>query len=75
MLDKKVFSNRLKKLRIERNLSQESLGEIIGLTKAAVSMIESAQRAASIDVFIALADYFDVSIDYLAGRSDVRERR
>ena len=75
MLEKKIFSDRLKKLRLEHNLSQEALGEVIGLTKAAVSMLETGQRAASIDVFIALADYFDVSLDYLVGRSDDPVRR
>ena len=36
---------------------------------------EQGERQPTLPVLIALADYFDVSLDYLVGRSDVRERR
>jgi transcriptional regulator with XRE-family HTH domain len=74
-MDRELFSSRLKALRTANKLSQEELGSVIGLRKAAVSLVESSQRAVSIDVLIALADYFNVSIDYLVGRSDDPARR
>jgi transcriptional regulator with XRE-family HTH domain len=72
VFDNKIFSKKLIELRKQHNLSQLQLGKIVGLTQTAISMIEKAERAASIEVLDKLADYFGVSIDYLVGRSDVR---
>ena len=70
MFDKKRFGERLASLRNSRAVSQQALADVLGVGKSAVSMMESGNRAASADVLIALADYFDVSLDYLCGRSD-----
>lgn len=70
MLDKKTFGDRVCALRTSKNVSQQVLAVYLGIGKSAVSMIENGQRAASADNLIALADYFDVSLDYLVGRSD-----
>ncbi len=70
MLDKKIFGNRVCTLRATRNVSQQALAAYLGVGKSAVSMMENGQRAASADTLIALADYFNVSLDYLVGRSD-----
>lgn len=70
MFDKKIFGERLSALRTSANLSQQSLGLELSVGKSAISMMESGQRAASADMLCALADYFDVSLDYLCGRSD-----
>ena len=75
MLNKKFFSERLKILRLSRNISQESLAKALRKSKSAISMMESSQSSATADTLIALADYFDVSLDYLVGRSDNPERR
>lgn len=64
------FSDRLHTLRKISNVSQQQLADHLGLTKSSVSRMESAQRAASIEVIYQLAEYFDVSIDYLVGRTD-----
>ncbi|MCL2851650.1 MAG: helix-turn-helix transcriptional regulator [Defluviitaleaceae bacterium] len=74
MLNKKVFSERLKLLRSSRNISQEILAKALGKGKSAISMMESAQSSATADTLIAISDYFDVSLDYLVGRSDNSER-
>lgn len=66
------FSERLKKLRIEKNLSQESLAERLGLSRSTISNYEQNIRVPSVDILNMFADYFDVSIDYLLGRSDIR---
>ena len=52
----------------------KELGEIIGLTDEAVRLMERSRRLPSFKVLIALADYFDVSLDYLVGRSDDPKR-
>ena len=70
MLDKKSFGERLLSLRQHSQISQQVLAQELAVGKSAISMMESGQRAASADLLIALADYFDVSLDYLVGRSD-----
>jgi len=75
MLDKKIFGDRVRTLRIAQNEPQQKLAERLGVGKSAISMLESGQRAASADMLIALADYFGTSLDYLVGRSDDPTRR
>lgn len=74
MFNKNIFAKRLYILRNSSKLNQTQLGEIAGISQFAVSKIEKGQRAASIEVLCALADYFDVSLDYLVGRSDDPKR-
>lgn len=65
-----LFSSRLLACRTASGLSQKALGDIIGLSDAAVTMLEKGRRMPSIEVLVAIADYFSVSLDYLVGRSD-----
>lgn len=69
MFDKKFFGQRLRAIRLATNTSQLSLANYLKVAKSTISMIESGQRAVSIEVLCAIADYFDVTIDYLIGRS------
>lgn len=64
------FSLRLKELRKTNNLTLEQLGKNIGSTKATMSNYETGQKKPSLDMVIKIADYFQVSIDYLVGRTD-----
>lgn len=70
MFSQETFSERLSTLRKSAKLNQCQMAEALGITQAAISKIEKGERAASIEVLCALADYFDVSLDYLVGRSD-----
>ena len=70
MFQKKIFGQRIAMLRMSAGIRQEQLGKKFDVTKATISRIESADRAPSTDLLCALADYFDVSLDYLVGRSD-----
>mgnify|MGYP001512534950 FL=1 len=70
MFFQEIFSERLSALRKSAKLNQAQMAEVLGITQAAISKIEKGERAASIEVLCALADYFDVSLDYLCGRSD-----
>lgn len=69
------FSVRIKTLRKERGLKQKELAEILGLADRSYQCYEYATRYPDFKGLIAIADFFDVSLDYLVGRSDVRERR
>lgn len=64
------FAERILSLRKSKGLNQQQLADAIGVTKSTISRIESSTRAASIEVLYALSDYFNVSLDYLVGRSD-----
>ena len=74
MFNQSLFSERLLTLRKEKKLSQSQLAEQLSVSFHQVSKMEKGQRAASIEVLCALADYFDVSLDYLVGRSDDPQR-
>ena len=64
------FKTRIKQLRLERKLSQKQLAANTSLTEHAIQRYEYGERKPAFDALIALADYFDVSLDYLVGRSD-----
>lgn len=65
-----IFSERLSLLRKSRSISLAALGKILSVTDEAVRLMEKGKRSPSFEVLCALADYFDVSLDYLCGRSD-----
>ena len=68
-----TFPERLKKLRAERKLSQEQLGAVIGVSKYAVHLYEKGKTCPEMKGLMGLAEYFDVSLDYLAGRTSKRD--
>lgn len=72
---RETFPSRLLACRSQAQLSQKALASILGISDAAVTMMEKGRRAPSFEVLCALADYFDVSLDYLVGRSDDPGRR
>lgn len=59
-----------KKVRTERNLTQRQTAEGIGVTEQAYQRYEYGKVIPSATVLISLADFFDVSLDYLCGRTD-----
>ncbi len=71
---RKNFSEHLSTLRKEKGISLIVLGEYLSVTDEAVRLLEKGKRSPSFEVLCALADYFDVSIDYLVGRSDDPQR-
>lgn len=62
------FKEILKEERVKANLKQSELGERVDVTAQAISLYELGNREPKIGTLIALADLFDVSIDYLVGR-------
>ena len=62
-----IFKDRLKQLRKQAKLQQKELGEQIGLSANAISMMETGNRETSFEKLVMLAEYFHVSTDYLLG--------
>lgn len=67
------FGKRLKELRDERELNQEQIGKLFHVQKSAVSKWEKGMNSPDIETITRLADYFDVSTDYLLGITDKRK--
>lgn len=65
--------NRLKELRIEANLTQGAFGEKFNASQNTVSNWENGNRRIDNEHLIEFASYFDVSVDYLLGRTEERK--
>ncbi len=74
MKNSNLFSERLKNLRSSVKLSQAELGNAINLSKQTINDMEHGRSKTTLDKAILLADYFDVSLDYLVGRTDDPKR-
>ena len=61
---------RLKELRKKKKISQLKLAMDLGMNQNSVSRYENLERQADYETLIKIADYFNVSIDYLLGRTD-----
>ena len=66
------FSERLKELRTEHKSPQKDLAERLGITVRAYHYYEEGKRYPDFQGLLTLADCFQVSLDYLVGRSDQR---
>ncbi len=64
--------NRLRFLRNEKGLTVRQLGDILNISYPTITNIENDKRGFSDEMLIAIADYFQVSTDYLLGKSDIR---
>ena len=69
-----TFAERLVQLRKENNITQKQLAKELSVSEVGVQNYEGERRKPAFDVLIALADYFNVSLDYLVGRSDNPKR-
>jgi len=69
-LDKKIFAQRLKTLRKANNLYQKELADIVGVKPGTIAAWEAGHRMPEIRFAERLATYFNVSVDYLLGRTD-----
>ena len=64
------FAIRLKTLRQSRNLTQKQMAQLFELTERGYQNYEIGKSTPNVSLLTALADYFDVSLDYLLGRTD-----
>ncbi len=65
-----IINERIKELRTEKNISQKQLAKTIGVTQKAIDYWERAVNEPKASYIIALADFFEVSCDYLLGKKD-----
>ena len=63
------FPDILKHLRKSENMNQLELANAIGVSRSTIGMYESGQREPDFETMEAIADYFNVSMDYLLGKS------
>jgi len=68
-----TVAERLRGLRESLNISQAKIAEIIGTNQSSVNRYEHGQAEAPYKVLLWYADYFDVSLDYIFGRTDKPE--
>ena len=64
---------RIQDLRIDSDLSQKKIGEILHISQRSYSHYETGSRNIPIEMLIRLADYYDTTIDYLVGRTDNKD--
>ena len=64
--------NRIKFLREELNMTQQELANKLNGAKSTVAMYEKGDRKPSMEILLRLSDIFDCSIDYILGKSDIR---
>jgi len=66
-----LIGERLYDLRKDRGLSQDELGEILNINKHSISSYERGRSEPPDEIKIILAKYFNVSVDYLLGLTDI----
>ena len=64
------YGDRIAYLREQNNLTQQQLADKIGVTRASLSHYEKNRREPDYETLQKLADFFEVSVDYLLGRTD-----
>lgn len=71
-----IFGKRLRKLRKERKITQNELGETIGVSGRSIGQYETGMRTPdNIDIIVKLADFFQVTTDYLLGKTDDKNNK
>ena len=63
----------LKVLRQEKGISQQQLADVILVSQQSINKYENHNVEPDIETLIKIADFFNVSLDYLVGRTDIRE--
>lgn len=65
---------KLKKLRQESGISQQRLGNAIGVSQQSINQYENHNIEPEIEILRRMADYFNTSIDYIVGHTDIRRK-
>ncbi len=65
----KIFAERLKELRLEKNISQGKLAMLLEVSPAVVCYWETDRSEPTAPNLVKISDFFDVSVDYLLGRT------
>ncbi|MBE2973036.1 helix-turn-helix domain-containing protein [Priestia megaterium] len=65
-----MFSVRLTSLRKKKNVTQQKVADYLGITRPAYTAYEQGKRQPDYETLTKIADFFDVTVDYLIGRTD-----
>ncbi len=68
------FGERLRLLRHTKGLSQMEFAKMIKISKSSVNMYERGEREPGLETLEAIADFFNVDLDYLLGKSDFKNK-
>ena len=69
----KMIFERIRELREEKNWTQQHLAQLLFINRRTYSSYETGVRTIAPDIFIKLAEIYGVSVDYILGRTDVRQ--
>lgn len=69
-----TFAERIKKLRMDRNLTLDGLAKALNINKSRIGMWENNGTVPRDDILIQLSKYFNVSIDYLLGNEKMEDK-
>lgn len=67
----KKFGENLRKLRDRHDMTQEALGKLLNVTQSTIAYYESGKKQPTLETLIIIADYFEVSTDFLLNRTNV----
>lgn len=67
-----MLGKRLRKLRENNEMKQEELGKKLGLSASTIGMYEQERRQPDNETLVKIAEVFDVSVDYLLGKTEVK---
>ena len=65
-----MFAQRLRELRIEKDLSQKELADVLDISNRTISMYETGNSEPNVDILVKLSKFFEVTSDYLVGFVD-----
>ena len=64
---------RIKELREAKGLNQQGLALKLNLSQSTISYYETGERKPDLDALLRMSDFFDVSVDFLIGKSNIRK--
>ena len=67
------YTDRIRALREDRDMKQREIAEYLICDQSLYSKYERGERPVPLEVIVKLADYYDVSVDYLLGRTDKKK--
>lgn len=67
-----MLGNRIRSLREDKDLSQKDLGIKLGVSASTIGMYEQDRRSPDAEMLLKIANFFNVSTDYLLGKTDIR---
>lgn len=68
-----MYLKRLKDLREDKDLYQNNIAKILKITRQQYSLYETGKRDMPIDLLDTLADFYETSIDYIVGRTNIKK--